>query len=69
MLPYLGRGEAGAERGTKLALIGMFKAISYKSFLIALQRVSRKVYMTQKCWQAICCTASMFSIPSVSIIF
>ena len=33
MLPFLGKGEAGAERGVKLALIGVYLLLTVNSVL------------------------------------
>ena len=51
MLPFLGRGERGAERGIKLALIGGYLGASgtrLPTHLCRVQPVSKKAYMTMR---------------------
>jgi len=65
MLPYLGHGDIGRERGVKLALIGDLFFISVYNFLILLQLVLKIVYTTWKIWPHTCITDSICLIPTV----
>jgi len=58
MLPFLGYGQEGAERGVKLALIGMSSLLGGPSLAEAycLQPGSKKDYMILNHWLRICCT-------------
>jgi hypothetical protein len=66
MLPFLGRGDRGAERGVKLALIGKqlrrtatFAACISTNTNSTVQPVLRKDYMTMRRLLPICCIALM----------
>ena len=64
MLPFIGRGEKGAERGVKLALIGECTTVyallpilddltHCLVFIASTQRVSKRASMTSKLWHPI----------------